>query len=81
MSSLKKVSSPLEFEVYVKVYCPHCANAEKDKEIGIMLPARGLPDTIRCFNCSQVIVTKGVFTLGKEKVRKADRNEKIKGII
>lgn len=81
MSSVKKVTKPLEFEVFVKVYCPHCAASEKGKEIGIMLPARGLPDSIQCFNCSKAINTKDVLTKGKEKMQLASNDEKIKGVL
>ena len=80
MSLVKKVPRALEFEVFVKVYCPHCAASEKSKEIGIMLPARGLPANIKCFNCEGNINTSKVFTTGKEKIQREDCGTKIKGI-
>lgn len=77
MSLVKKAIKPLEFELFIKVYCPHCAASDKGKEIGIMLPARSRPEVIKCFNCSGVISLTGILTSGKEKIVRADKGEKI----
>ena len=46
-----------------------------------MCPARGLPKSIKCFNCEGTIDTSNVFKTGKEKIQKAHNNERIKGVL
>lgn len=80
----KKIVKPLEYEVWVKVQCPTCilpVDTKKGKRILITVPARGLPDSIQCFNCGTMIKTKDLFKTGKEVQGLASNGEQIKGIL
>lgn len=76
MSTLKK----LEYEVYIRIVCPHCIAKElgkKAKRILISLEARGLPKAIRCFNCNKVIDISAIKTEGVEVQNRGDKEANI----
>lgn len=81
MSLLKKIIKPIEYEIWIKVSCPRCyMNNNKKKHLFVTLPARGLPDKVKCFDCDYRIPTKDLFKKGKEIIGRAEKDEKIKGI-
>lgn len=60
--------APLKYELWVKILCPHC-NKKATKTstlIWIALPVAGLPDTIRCHTCDEVIDIHNIFKKGIE---------------
>lgn len=80
MSSQEKSKRPIKFELWVRVECHHCLLASGGKKsIKVQVPARGLPNQVRCFNCGGMIPTKNLFKEGKEIVH-LESNEQIKGV-
>lgn len=80
MSSREKQTRRIKFELWVRVECPHCVLASGGKKsIKVQVPARGLPDKVRCFNCGGMIPTKDLYKEGKELVA-LESNETIKGV-
>lgn len=76
MSTLKK----LEYEVHIKIVCPFCIAKElgkKAKRVLISLEARGLPKSIRCFNCDKVIDISKIKTEGVEVQARGDKEKNL----